>query len=161
IDCRAVLRADVVALTHALGRVMAFPERFQQCFVTRNLRIIDDEYGFGVAAEATAHFFVGRVRCRAAGIADRGHPDTRHLPEHPLRAPEAAEPEDRLLQNVRIRPDKRMIVDEMPLRYRHWLAPPGQTVLWPGDAQLTTRKWPHLDRLFCANFVKDVGNSPA
>src|SRR5580693_56367 len=35
IDCRPVLGPDVVALPHALGRVMALPEQLQQCLVAR------------------------------------------------------------------------------------------------------------------------------
>src|SRR5271167_4089502 len=97
IDCRPVLGPDVVALAHALGRVMALPEQLEQCLVAREFRIIDDEHGFGVATAAAAHLFVGRVRGGPAGVADRGDPDARRFPEHPLRTPKAAEPEDSLL----------------------------------------------------------------
>src|SRR5580704_19520129 len=33
IDCRPILRPDVVALTHALGGVVALPEQLEQCLV--------------------------------------------------------------------------------------------------------------------------------
>src|SRR5438067_12837607 len=72
IDRRAVLRADIVALAHALGRVVAFPEQFQQRLIARHLRVVDDQHRLGVAGLAAAHLLIGRVRRMAAGITDRG-----------------------------------------------------------------------------------------
>src|SRR3984957_13188031 len=41
IDAGAVLGADVAALAHALGRVVAFPERLEQAVIRNLLRVID------------------------------------------------------------------------------------------------------------------------
>src|SRR5690349_12659504 len=41
VDSRAILRADVVTLAHALRWVMALPERLQQLLVGDFLRVID------------------------------------------------------------------------------------------------------------------------
>src|SRR5436305_1684916 len=112
---------------------MALPEQLEQCLVIREFWIIDDEHGFGVAGKAAAHLFVGRVRRRPAGVADRGNPNTRRLPEHPLRTPEAAEAEESLFHAGGIRPRQRVAVDEMVIGYRHRLAPSRQTVLGPRD----------------------------
>jgi hypothetical protein len=52
VDAGAVLRADVVALAHALRRVVAFPEDAQQGLVGR-LRGVEPWYvGFGVKPAA-------------------------------------------------------------------------------------------------------------
>src|SRR6202040_3876170 len=79
----------------------------------------------------------------AAGIADRGDPDPRRLPEHPFGTPKAAEPEDSFFQSLGIGPGERMAVDEMPLRHGHHNRPAGQTLCRPGNDQLVTRKRPH------------------
>src|SRR5262249_4409808 len=42
VDAGAVLRADIVALPHALGRVVAFPEGLEQRLVGNLLGVIDD-----------------------------------------------------------------------------------------------------------------------
>src|ERR1700756_372810 len=49
VDRAAILRADVVALTHALGRIVAFPERLQETLVGDLLRIEHHKHHFGVA----------------------------------------------------------------------------------------------------------------
>src|SRR5581483_5643108 len=98
VDRRAVLRADIVALAHALGRVVAFPEHLQEAVIADDLGVVDDEYDLGMPGLAAAHLFIGRVRGGAAGIADRRGPHARRLPELALGAPEAAEPKDGLLQ---------------------------------------------------------------
>ena len=49
---RAVLRADVVPLPHALGRVVALPERLQQLVVGDPGRVLGDEDGFRVPGAA-------------------------------------------------------------------------------------------------------------
>ena len=139
---------DVVALAHALGRVVALPEKLQQRLVARDLRVIDDEHRFGVAGASAAHLFVGRVGGGASGVADGGDPDPRRLPEHPLGTPKAAEPEDRFFQALGVGPDESMAVDKMPLRHGHHHCPAGQTLCGPGNDQLVTGKWPHRAPLF-------------
>src|SRR6516164_1451792 len=44
VDAGAILHADVVALAHPLGRVVAFPERLQELLVGDLLRIVDHEH---------------------------------------------------------------------------------------------------------------------
>src|SRR5206468_3094637 len=93
VDRRAVLRADIVALPHALARVVAFPEQFEEGLVARHFRVVDDEHGLGMAGPPAAHLFIGRVGRMPAGIADRRRPDARRLPEDAPGAPDAAEPD--------------------------------------------------------------------
>src|SRR5207237_1547608 len=102
---------------------MALPEQLEQCLVIREFWIIGHKHGFGVAGKSAAHLLVGRVRRRPAGVAHRGNPNTRRLPKHPLRTPEAAESEESRFHAGGIRPGKRMAVDVMVLGYRHRLAP--------------------------------------
>ena len=52
VDRRPVLRADVVALAHALRRVVALPEDAQQLVVTDALRVEDDQHDLGVTGQA-------------------------------------------------------------------------------------------------------------
>src|SRR5262249_7618086 len=82
VDRAPILRADVVALAHALRRVVVLPERLQQTIVVDLLRVEHDEYHFGVTGAARANLFIGRVRRVAAGIADRCRVDAlAKLPE--------------------------------------------------------------------------------
>src|SRR5262252_3935896 len=57
VDGRAILRADIIALAHALGRVVAFPESLQEPVVADLLRVIDDEHDLGMAGAAAANLF--------------------------------------------------------------------------------------------------------
>src|SRR5829696_3335983 len=94
VDCRAVLRADVVALTHPLRRVMGLPEHCEQFPVGDLLRIEDDEHGLGVPGSSATNLLIGRVRCEAARVADCCRVNALDLPEFTLGPPEAAEAED-------------------------------------------------------------------
>src|SRR4051795_13158793 len=100
VDRRPVLRADVVALAHALGRVVALPEEPEHLLVAGEKRVEDDEDGLGVAGATRADLLVGRVRRRAARVADGRRVHARGLPEDPLGAPEAAHAELRALEPV-------------------------------------------------------------
>ena len=71
-NCRAVLRADVVALLVARGRVVHAEEFEQQVAVAEPLRVEHDFQRFGMARIAGLHLLVARVRRVAAGIADLG-----------------------------------------------------------------------------------------
>ena len=95
VDRRAVLRADVVALAHALGRVVDLEERASpgRRRPPPTGRRRPDR--LGVAGAAGADLLVRRVRRDAAGVADRRRPHAGQLPVDLLGAPEAAEPEDR------------------------------------------------------------------
>src|ERR1700688_4456770 len=93
VDAGPVLRADVVALAHALGRVVVLPKGFQELLVGDFLRIVDDEHDFVVAGPPAAHLVISGIRRMAAGIADGGYVDAvAELPELALCTPEAAEP---------------------------------------------------------------------
>ena len=94
VDRGAVLGADVVALAHALGRVVDLEEPLHQVGVGDDGGVEDDPDGLGVAGPAGAHLFVRRVRGVAAGVADGGRVDPGDLPVDLLGAPEAAEAED-------------------------------------------------------------------
>src|SRR4051812_42383704 len=100
VDRRAVLRADVVALAEALRRVVSLPEAAQDLAQAHLRRVEDDEDGLRVVRPAGADLLVGRIRRLAARVADRRGVDAGRLPEDPLRAPEAAEPELDLLEAV-------------------------------------------------------------
>ncbi len=93
VDRGAVLGADVVALAHALGRVVDLEEGLDQVGVGDLRRVVDDADGLGVAGPAAADLFVRRMGRRAAGVSDRGGPDAGDLPVDLLGSPEAAEPE--------------------------------------------------------------------
>src|SRR5690606_28300869 len=98
VNPRAVLRADVVALPHPLGWIVALPEHFQEIAIGNNGRIEHDEHDLVMPRAACTDLVVGRVRREAARIADGCRPDPDlELPELPLRAPKTAEPEHRRL----------------------------------------------------------------
>src|SRR5918997_676112 len=93
VDRRAVLRAHVVALAHALGRVVVLEEDLQQLLVAHLLRVVADLDDLGVPGPGAAHLLVGGVRGEAARVAGRGVGHARGLPEQLLRAPETTEGE--------------------------------------------------------------------
>ena len=108
------MRADVIALPHALRRVVALPEELQQALEGDRGRVIDDAHDFGVARAAAADVLIGRIARRPAGVADGGHIDpVAGLPEFALRAPEAAHAEEDLLGPDWKRRIERVAVDEM------------------------------------------------
>src|SRR5258706_4744412 len=94
-DRGAVLRPDVVALAHPLGRVVVLPEDLEELLVRALRRVVGDEDGLGVAGSAAADLAVVRVRRLATDIADGGADHAGRLPEVLLGAPEAAHREDR------------------------------------------------------------------
>src|SRR4051794_22187064 len=106
VDRRAVLGADVVALAHALGRVVLLPELLEQALVGDDGRVEHHQHDLGVPGTCRADLLVRRVRRVAAGVARRRRVDARGLPEHLLDTPEAAGAEDGGLQALREgRPD--------------------------------------------------------
>ena len=103
IDRRAILRADIIALAIALGRIMLFPESLQDRFQRHDVRVEHHHHDFGMASAAGADLFIGRVRRYAARVANRSAVDTVDLPEQPFRAPETAKAQMHLFQMVRER----------------------------------------------------------
>ena len=88
---------DVVPLPHALGGVVVLPEELQQRLVARDGGVEDHPHDLVVAGAPGADLLVGRVRRVSARVAHRRADDARRLPEHALRAPEAAHAEQREL----------------------------------------------------------------
>src|SRR5215207_10713212 len=114
VDRRAILGADIVALAHALSRVVTFPERLQELLVGDLLRIEHDQHHFGMTGAARADLLIGRIGRVSAGIADGGRMDAvTELPELALCAPETAEAEHRLLEACGIGRLQLAAVDEM------------------------------------------------
>ena len=120
-DHGPVLSADVVPLTHSLGRVVALPEQRQQLVEGDRGRVVDDQHDLGVSRPAAAHLLVRRVGRHAAGIPDRRRVDAGPLPEHALRPPETAQPEHRAARAFREGRDDRPSMHEVRRRNRHRL----------------------------------------
>src|SRR5258708_8065966 len=95
---RAVLGADVVALPHALCRIVRLPEQLQQGLVGNRRWIVDHEHHFSMPGPAAAHLAIVRVDCSAAGIAHGRGVDAALFPEQALCAPEASHAEQGLLE---------------------------------------------------------------
>jgi hypothetical protein len=92
-------------------------QKMQQVGIGDDLRVEHDQHDLGMAGQAGAGLLVGRIGREAAGIADRRNPDAFGLPEQALRAPEAAQAEQRRLQPFRIGALQRTLRD-MVLRRR-------------------------------------------
>ncbi len=92
-DRRAILCADIRALSVQSGWVMACPEGFEQRVIADLRRVKDDLDGFGMAGGSGADFFVGGgVFCaaHAAHIADLRGDDARQFLECRLDTPKAS-----------------------------------------------------------------------
>src|SRR4029077_7776040 len=113
IDARPVLRAHIIALPHALRRIVALPKHPQQLLVPDRLRIEHNEHDLGVTGRAAAYFSIGRVWRGSCGVATRGRVHARKLPEFPLGTPETAQAEDRPLEAIRERRLETVTVDEV------------------------------------------------
>src|SRR5713226_1604856 len=114
IDRGTILGADVIALTHALRRVVTFPKRLQELLVRDFLRIEHHQHRFGMTGAARTNFLVSRVFGVTAGVADGGGIDAiAEFPKLTLRAPVTAEPEYRLLKVCGIRRQQLTAVYEM------------------------------------------------
>ena len=119
IDGGTVLRAQIIALAHALGWVVALPEQGQQGIQLEGRRVMDDQHHFGMAGLPGADLFVAWVGREAASVADRGGEHPFEAPKEAFRAPEAAHAEQGLPQPVGKRADQGIAVDEVPLRHLH------------------------------------------
>ena len=93
VDPRAVLRTDVVALAHALGRIVALPEDLEKGLVGDPRGIVDHPHHLVVAGGAATDLAIRRVGGFPGGISHRGRDHPFGLPELLLRAPETAEAE--------------------------------------------------------------------
>ena len=90
-DRRAVLRADVVALTVERGRVVQLEEPLlEQVFVAEHRRVERHADRLGVTRLAVVGVVVGRILQPAAGVANVGIDHAGHIAEDVLDAPEAA-----------------------------------------------------------------------
>ena len=72
---------------------MLLEERLEQIGIGDDLRIEDHHHRLGMTGLAGTDLVVGRIRGIATHVPHRGGIDARKLPEEPLRAPEAPEPE--------------------------------------------------------------------
>jgi len=98
-DRRAILRADIVALPHALRRIVILPEDAQEIGEAHLRGVIDHAHHFRMARAAGASLLVGGVGREATGVTRRRAPDAfADLPELALGTPEAAHAEHGLLE---------------------------------------------------------------
>src|ERR1700677_1707206 len=95
---RTVLRADVVALAVEGGRIVGFPENFQQFFVRNDGRIELDLNHFGMAGIAGANVFVTGIGRRAAGKTGDDGFDSGNALKDRLGAPKTAAAKGRGLE---------------------------------------------------------------
>ena len=108
------MRPDVIALTHALRRIMTFPKRLQQLVIGDLPGIEHHQHRFGMTGTARTHLLVSGVCGVAASVAHSGGIDAiAKFPELALGAPETAEPEHRLVQALRIGRLQLTAIDEM------------------------------------------------
>ena len=114
-----VFDPKVVALAHALGRVVSFPEGTQQLVVRNDLRIKHHQHCFGVTSPTAACLLVRGVRCDATRVTNRSRVDARDLPEDALGSPKATEGEDRGLETLGVRTAQRVKVHEVLLGNAH------------------------------------------
>ena len=70
VDARPVLGSLVVALAHALGRIVALPEQRQQVAVRDATRLVDDPHHLGVPGRSAAHLQIRRVLRVTSRVAD-------------------------------------------------------------------------------------------
>src|SRR5262252_7400860 len=119
VDARAVLRAHVVALAHALGRIVVFPECLEQLLVRDLLWVIDHQNHLVVPGAAGANLLVRWVGRVATGVADGGDVNAiTQFPKLAFGSPEAAHAEHRGLEALGIWPLERSVQYEMLARGR-------------------------------------------
>src|SRR5471032_618412 len=144
VNAGAILRADIVALAHALGRIVVLPEGLEQRLVGGLRRVEPHLHHLVVAGVARADFLVGRVGRETASIADGGRVDARRLPELALSPPEAAQPEHRLLEAGWKRRLNAIVVHEMLGRHGEGgLVAARQGALDGGHFGFLTQDLPH------------------
>src|SRR3954452_10436929 len=144
VDGGAVLRAGVVPLAHALGRVVALPEGAEQVVVRGLVGVVGDEDGLGVSGAPGAHLVVRGVGREPALVADGGRVDAGELPEHALGAPEASEPEVRDLGALGERRPQRGAQHLVARRHRDLRLAAGQRLVGGRHGGLVTAEEKHL-----------------
>ncbi len=128
-DHGAVLGTHVVALAHALGRVVRLPEHPEQVLVRHEGRVEDHPDRLGVAGPTRTDLFVGRVGRVTTRVADRGGQHPGQLPELPLGAPEAAQAELGHLRTRRIGREQPAAEHLVAGGHGQGLGPSGQRLL--------------------------------
>ena len=118
-----VLTAAVVALPHALGRIMGFPKCPEQGLKTHYCRIIEYQHHFGVTGAAAANILIAGVCGDPTGIAHCGTEDPGQLPKQALGTPKAAEAKYCPSQMIRQRRHDWIAGDNMPGRKLYRLRP--------------------------------------
>ena len=119
VNSRAVLSPRIVALAHALGGIVGFPEDGKELRVANLLRIVDDQHNFVVPRLSTADFVIGWIRGTPGGVTHRSGIDAGDLPELALRTPEAAQAKHRLAQVGRKRGLQGVAIDVVLLGNSH------------------------------------------
>ena len=97
-DGRAVLRADIGALTIGGGGVVDGEEDFEQVGVADGGRIKGDLDGLSVAGKPGAHLLIGRIGAITADVAGNDAADAFDALVYSLQAPEAAAAKGSLLE---------------------------------------------------------------
>src|SRR5690606_6108335 len=97
-DQRAVLRAHVIALAVALGRIVVFPEYLQKSFIADARAVVDNAHHLGMTSRAGTNLFVAGIFGMASGKADLSQPDSLLLPEQPFDTPVTAHAKNRLVK---------------------------------------------------------------
>ena len=104
INAGPVLGSHIIALSHPLGRVVAFEERFEKLLIGNFVWLEDDKHNFVVACISRANLFICGVGRKSSRVADGGNPDpATELPELALSAPETTQSEDGRLRPFWIR----------------------------------------------------------
>ena len=149
VDGGAVLGADVVALAHALRRVVDLPERLEEIVVGDLGGVERDQDGLRVAGAAGADLVVGRVRRRPTLVADGRRVHAGQRPEGTLGAPEAAEAEVGDLDPLRERRGQRGAQNRVDGGHRHRGVATRQRVLGAGQGRLVAGREEHLHHRIC------------
>ena len=95
-DCRAILRADIIALTVKLGRIMRAQMHVVNLGERDRIGIERHADRFGVAGPARANFLVSRAGRITADIAAFDLRNAHDIAEHRFGAPEASACNNRL-----------------------------------------------------------------
>ncbi len=88
------LGADIVALPHSLGRIVTFPEHFQQSFQTGFGSIKNDFDDFVMAGLTRTNLFIGGIGGVARAVTHCGGIDAGLRPEALFRAPKTSHAHD-------------------------------------------------------------------
>lgn len=118
VDGRAILAADVVTLTHALGGVVAFPKNLEQLRVTDGGRVVNDQHDFGMAGIAIANSPIVGTCNMATGISCGGRKYAVDLPKTSFCTPETAQRKYSLPQVFGKRSLHRVAIHEMLVQSR-------------------------------------------